>query len=138
MKEVVKSIANWFAQAVPEPTDRNRMVQLGVCLEEVSEVLAACGLGVGSRTVEHLANGLKAGLMEIKEVDRIALLDGLCDVVVTAIGVAHMYGFDFVGALAEVDRANWSKFVDGKPLFTSQGKIAKSVHYTPPALDDFV
>lgn len=138
MKEVVKSIAAWFGQAVPCPSDRNQRVQLGVCMEEISEVLTACNLGVYARTVEHIANGLKDGLAEINEVDRIALLDGLCDVVVTAIGVAHMYGFDFVGALTEVDRANWSKFVDGIATFTPQGKIAKSPNYTPPSLEDFV
>lgn len=38
----------------------------------------------------------------------------------------------------EVDRSNWSKFVDGKPVFNEQGKIAKPESYSPPNLVEFV
>ena len=67
-----------------------------------------------------------------------ALLDSLADQVVTAIGVAHCAGMDFPGALAEVNRSNWSKFENGAPVFLTGGKIGKGEFYTPPNLTDFV
>jgi len=37
----ISIIKLWFERAVPEPTDKNRAVQLGVHFEEVSEMLVA-------------------------------------------------------------------------------------------------
>ena len=70
--------------------------------------------------------------------DRDAMLDSLCDQIVTATGVAHMFGMDIQGALNEVNRSNWSKFVDGKPVFDINGKIAKPATYSKPDLSAFV
>lgn len=42
--------------------------------------------------------------------DKKALLDALCDQIVTALGVGYMMGFDMEGALAEVNRSNYTKF----------------------------
>ena len=70
--------------------------------------------------------------------DRQLLLDSLCDQIVTAVGVAHMFGLDITGALEEVNRSNWSKFVDGEPVFNKHGKIAKGPNYSPPDLSKFV
>ena len=69
---------------------------------------------------------------------RTELLDALCDQIVTAVGVAHMFGLDIEGALAEVNRSNWSKFVDGKPTFDANGKIAKPATYSKPDLTPFL
>jgi predicted HAD superfamily Cof-like phosphohydrolase len=70
---------------------------------------------------------------------RVELLDALCDQVVTAIGVAYMMGMDIEGALAEVNRSNWSKFKGGfVPVFNEHGKIAKCAEYTPPELSDYI
>lgn len=33
---------------------------------------------------------------------------------------------------------NWSKFVDGKPVFDEKGKLKKGDIYTPPDLGKFV
>ena len=49
-----------------------------------------------------------------------------------------MFGLDIEGALAEVIRSNYSKFVDGKPVFDANGKIAKPATYSPPDLTAFV
>lgn len=43
-----------------------------------------------------------------------------------------------VSSFEEVNRSNWSKFVDGKPVFDENGKIKKGDGYTPPDLSKFV
>ena len=49
-----------------------------------------------------------------------------------------MFGLGIEGALAEVNRSNWSKFVDGAPVFDANGKIAKPATYSKPNLEQFV
>lgn len=145
----IPCIKQWFQLAVPEPTDKNRAVQIGCHFEEVGEMLDATvpNSRLGS-DLHEAANHLKAGPQTPEEVeymrgvfariDRTELLDALCDQIVTAVGVAHMFGMDIEGALAEVNRSNWSKFVDGKPTFDANGKIAKPATYSKPNLEQFV
>lgn len=137
----IEEIANWFVQAVPEPTDKNRSVQVGCHLEEVAEMAGAFGEAFLARTIDGTAGIYKtAGTIVIDDqgIDRKELLDSLADQIVTAVGVAHMFNLDIIGGLAEVNRSNWSKFVDGKPVFNEHGKIAKGPDYTPPDLNAFV
>lgn len=145
----IPCIKQWFTLAVPTPTDKNRSVQLGVHMEEVVEMLDAIvpnsPLADAMRAV---ADDMKAGPETPEEaeymrgvfarIDRTELLDALCDQIVTAVGVAHMFGLDIEGALAEVNRSNWSKFVDGKPTFDANGKIAKPATYSKPDLTPFL
>ena len=147
---LIETIAQWFVRAVPEPTAANTLVQLGCHFEEVDEMLTALKKSDDDVCMGTLADALKQAAGEDpKEVedfmaefapqfDMPELLDALCDQIVTAVGVAHMMGFDLPGALAEVNRANWSKFVDGAPLFDSNGKITKGPLYLPPRLAPFV
>lgn len=150
----IESIKTWFGLAVPEPTDANRTMQLGCHYEEVAEM--AEHYSVWKATHKALvaeATRLKEeakttpqgmwGLTESETEDeylarRIELLDSLADQIVTAVGVAHMFGLDISGALAEVNRSNFSKFVDGKPVFDANGKIAKPATYSKPDLTPFV
>ena len=83
-----------------------------------------------SYLVNHL---LQIGTDEKKE-----LLDSLIDQMVTAMGVGHMMGFDMMSALAEVNRSNFSKLEDGRPVFDVNGKITKGKNYTPPELGGFI
>jgi predicted HAD superfamily Cof-like phosphohydrolase len=136
--EVINSVKAWFVEAVPVPTERNKAVQLGVHLEEVGEMLLACDEGIKSNLVDHWGFELKSAGKPPERVHMKELADSLGDQIVTAVGVAHMYGIDIVGVLTEVDRANWSKFVDGKAQFDANGKIAKSANYTPPDLTPFL
>lgn len=137
----IESIKTWFELAVPAPTDKNRAVQFGVHLEEVAEMLRA--LFPGSNQVADLLE-LKATFFKaeypgvFENYERVELLDSLADQIVTAVGVAHMFGLDISGALAEVNRSNFSKFVDGKPVFDANGKIAKPATYSKPDLTPFV
>jgi len=130
----LKETLCWFEEAVREPTLTNMNVQVGVSLEETAEMIAA--LGLSCPELDKLATDLKAGTVKIDmaKVDRKELLDACCDQIVTNVGVARMFDLDIIGGMTEVNRSNWSKFVDGKPIFNENGKIVKGPNYTPPDL----
>lgn len=141
---MIHSIKEWFKAAKPNPSTADVCVQIGCHYEEVSEMSAVLYDGV------RFALASTAVLYKIKHSEyldaveelsadaRVELLDALCDQIVTAVGVAYMMGMDIEGALAEVNRSNWSKFEGGVPVFNEQGKIAKGVQYTPPELSDYI
>lgn len=66
------------------------------------------------------------------------LLDALCDQIVTATGVGTFLGMNVPGGLAEVNRSNYSKFVDGQPVFDENKKVMKGPDYTKPNLKPFI
>lgn len=139
---MIESIKQWFKVAIPKPTDKQRAVQVGVHFEEVGEMAESIGeawLENGlQETARYYKTSAEIGRQVTLHADRRALLDSLCDQIVTAVGVAHMFNLDLAGALAEVDRANWSKFVDGQPVFDANGKIAKGPNYSPPDLTSYL
>lgn len=140
----------WFELAVPNPTKKNVHVQLGVHIEEFAEMCEAMVVTTPdsnqhaawralTQCAKIMARTLKQGEATVVSVDQKELLDSLCDQRVTAIGVAHMFGFDFDGAVEEVDNSNFSKFKDGKPVFDENGKIAKNMAtYFKPDLSKFL
>lgn len=138
---MIDIIQLWFKKAVPNPTDKNRAVQYGCHLEEITEMLDEV-LQVNQDATDLLqdeANWFKTkfdGNPTIR--DKEEFLDSLCDQIVTAVGVAYMNGFDIVGALQEVNSSNWSKFENGEPIFDENGKIKKGPNYRPPDLSKFV
>ena len=134
MEKQFMNVLEWFAAAVPNPTDKNKVVQLGCHVEEFAEMLHALHPAselaiVTSRYADNLKNG-----NAMPSCDKAELLDALCDQLVTICGVGYMLGFDMLGALAEVNRSNFSKFENGKP----QGKIVKGKHYSKPDLKPFL
>lgn len=135
--DTLSSISEWFRRAVPSPSHKNLSVQAGCHFEEMAEFADAVGNKWLADHLHECADELKGGRWELVA-DPVPTLDSLCDLIVTAIGVAHMSGWNIAAALAEVDRANWSKFVDGFPVFDNNGKIAKSENYIPPDLASFV
>ncbi len=148
MSEEIKSIKQWFELAKPNPTIEDACVQIGCHYEEVAEMAAALSDSVvfkinktadlyKSKEPSFLISAEEAKL-GIGEVNRSEVLDALCDQIVTSIGVAHMLGFDIVGALNEVNDSNYSKFENGKPVFNEQGKISKGKDYFAPDLAKFV
>jgi predicted HAD superfamily Cof-like phosphohydrolase len=140
MNELQRTL-NWFQLAVPTPTDKNKSVQIGCFFEEVSEVVEALGdYSSQYGLISDMARDYKTyeGKIYLTPQQRLELLDGLCDTIVTAVGVAHMFDMDIMGAMSEVNRSNFSKFVDGKPVFNEQGKIAKPATYSAPSLEKFV
>ena len=70
--------------------------------------------------------------------DRIGLLDSIADQIVTATGVGTFLGMNVPGALAEVNRSNYSKFEDGEPVFNENKKVMKGKDYTPPDLKPYI
>ena len=140
MNTDISIIKLWFERAVPNPTDKNRAVQLGVHFEEVGEMAEAMHDPATARHINSAADFYKNhGGLPNDDVNRKELLDALCDQIVTAVGVAHMFGMDIAGALSEVNRSNWSKFDEnGQPIFNEHGKIAKGTNYTPPNLEGFL
>lgn len=71
--------------------------------------------------------------------DRIGLLDSIADQIVTATGVGTFLGMNVPGALAEVNRSNYSKFnAEGEPIFNENMKVMKGPFYTKPDLTPYV
>lgn len=146
VSEPLADTLKWFELAVPEPTWKNKSVQLGVHFEEILEMLCALVAGSESKEYDGLSqlswafkNCLRIEYEEMESLtDKKELLDSLCDQIVTALGVGYMFSFDMKSALAEVVRSNWSKFENGKPVFDDNGKIKKGANYTPPQLQEFI
>lgn len=146
--DTLQDTANWFEAAVPTPTAKNISTQLGVHVEEVNEMLTAFEIlddEVGAvllmharMYMMHLANFLKAENPVVSLEHNVDFLDSLCDQIVTATGVAHMFDMDIVGAMNEVNASNFSKFINGIPQFDSNLKITKGPDYFKPNLEPFV
>lgn len=142
-QNTINQIENWFKTAVPNPTIDNQRVQLGCHLEEVCEMLDVFGSLDAGKELVDLSKAFKTHRIyengfALSNGSKIELLDALCDQIVTAIGVAHMFGMDIQGALQEVANSNDSKFEDGKPVFNEHGKIAKGKNYFKPELAKFI
>lgn len=136
----LKRTKEWFEQAIPEPTIEQACIQIGCHLEEVSGMANAIGdfdlesdICTASREYKEVV-----GFIPNESVDKLALADSLAYQIVTAIGIAHMYGIDIEGALEEVNRSNFSKFENGKAVFDENGKITKGKNYSKPNLKPFV
>lgn len=133
----------WFEIAVPTPTIKQACIQIGCGYEETAELAGTLGdVQLSMQLYRGSNKWKKAGKNEIKHIssdlDRVQFLDDIVDEIVTRIGKAHMLGMDILGALEEVNRSNFSKFENGKPLFNEQGKISKGEHYTPPNLTPYI
>lgn len=136
----IERTKQWFEQAISEPTIEHQSIQLGCHVEEFAEMLGSVDLHEWAHDIDLLATDLKVGDDSTSNlsINRKELLDSLADQIVTAVGVAHMFGMDISGALEEVNRSNFSKFENGKPVFDDNGKITKGRDYTPPNLKPFI
>lgn len=153
-QDVLRNTEDWFKKALPDPTDKDLSTQYSVFLEEVMETLDSVYMSSGSHGVEKhaklvitklksdvnfLIDLLRSGRITLVVKDRTEFLDGLADTVVTAQATAHAAGMDLPGALDEVNKSNFSKFVDGEPIFIEgTRKIGKGPNYFKPNLEPFV
>ena len=144
MSELEKTL-EWFKQAIPEPTIESACVQIGCAYEETGELASTLNDDDAAYEIGYVAKKYKSKSIAYIEAmecltpeNKIQMLDDIVDEIVTRIGIGHNMGFDILGALAEVNRSNFSKFEDGKPVFNEQGKISKGKDYTPPKLDSFI
>ncbi len=143
------NIDRWHKLARPVVTDRGFNVQLGCHLEEVVEMLdsllfsdtsniqAPRQLGNHMAVREHLhclAESLKSGQVTADIFNRKEFADSIGDQIVTVVGAGHCARMDTITIAQRVDASNWSKFVNGVPVFDANGKIAKGPGYFKPDL----
>lgn len=147
MSDSISQTKKWMATAIPEPKSKNQHTQLGVHFEEVSELIqqlephdsqTSALLMDAFYALERLANHLKQSDFVVSLRDRPAVLDSICDQIVTGVGIAHNYGMDVEGGMQEVNRSNFSKFEAGKPVFNENLKIIKGRFYTKADFKPFV
>lgn len=141
---LIQSIIQWFKLAKPKPTNQNVVQQIAYHFEEVAEMCEALQF---HNTAEEIKS-IKQALLDyaenddcdyfVSQIDKVALLDALCDQQVTAIGVGILLGFDMENGLDEVNKSNYSKFENNKPVIDAQGKIIKGKYYRKPELTQFV
>lgn len=138
MTDTIQQILKWHRAACPEPDNKAISVQIGCHYEEVAEMFIATNNHEEDAT--HYAKFYKGkhGCENVVNFDKPALLDSLCDQIVTALGVGYRLGFDMAGALAEVARSNDSKMVNGRFEYDENGKVMKPDGYSPPNLDPFL
>ena len=139
-----QEIHQWFEKAFPERTPRLFELQLGVMLEEVTELLQALGLPHHElqETSDHLKESRYTDFLETSTQDpsiRTEILDALADITVTTVGVGYSADVDYEGGLKEVVRSNNSKFAeDGSPIYNElTGKLMKAPLYSAPELETF-
>lgn len=148
--EIVHSITGvristdeWFAVVLANDapgTDRFP-VQLGCHLEEVVEMLQEVYVAdsdVNSALEEAIASltkaaeALKSGRQEVAVGNPEAFEDSLLDQLVTGTGLLKMRGADVAESVARVDVANFTKFVEGKPVYKDGGKVGKGPNFWNP------
>ena len=150
LAEIVYSITGvristdeWFAVVLANDapgTDRFP-VQLGCHLEEVVEMLNEVYVAdsdVNSALEEacieltKAAEALKSGQQEVAVGNPEAFEDSLLDQLVTGTGLLKMRGADVAESVARVDVANFTKFVEGKPVYKDGGKVGKGQNFWNP------
>ena len=103
---MIERILNWFRTAKPQPSLHDAAVQIGCHYEEVAEMVEAVDEGgIDAEAIADLAEHYKRlhtdiyaqELAELTPRNHKDLLDALCDQVFTAVGVAHMMGYDIEG-----------------------------------------
>lgn len=138
----LKRALEWHKQAVPNPTDKNKCIALGVHFEEIAEMMESLDLSGEADDMHNLASAFKLcqgwAMSVALKAHKIGLADSIFDQNVTSCGISNAYGFDHIGGLGEVNDSNCSKFVDGKAVFDANGKIDKPVSYRKPDLTRFI
>jgi hypothetical protein len=125
-------------------------VQMGCFLEEIAEFLAEViyfsdvkrdyAIGGAAHCLMILAKNLKKGSATaiIDHRRRAAALDALCDIEVTANGLAYLAGLNKPLADQRVLDSNDAKLVNGQPVILEGGKIGKPEGWMAPDLSDCI
>lgn len=134
----IVEIKLWFEAVSPNPNDRQRAIQIGQHLEETAGFAHSLGDPELMHQLARVANYYREiGRKHHTHADRRELLASCCNSIIALVGVAHMFGFDIVHAMSEVNRSNWSKFADGRPVFDHRGNLSRSENYSRPNLEGF-
>ena len=148
--EIVHSITGvristdeWFAVVIAnDAPDTDRFpVQLGCHLEEVVEMLREIWVHIPTldlaieescANLTAVADALKAGNARPTTTNLEAFEDSLLDQLVTGTGLLKMRGANVAESVARVDVANFTKFVEGKPVYKDGGKVGKGPNFWNP------
>ena len=148
MKDSVQDCYDFFMKGFPQSGPKNFRTQVGVMFEEIAETVAQFDaskpedvmiLTYLGQVIEQAGEDFENpyGVLGIK--DRVEFLDGLCDVMVTAVGLGRHSNMNVPGAFKEVNRSNNSKFAEnGEPILDKNLKLIKGPLYTKPDLKSFV
>lgn len=144
---VQQSISLWFIKANPVATDNFRKVQVGVSVEEFSEMLETLASTVENSKLNNVVEQLKtiAGIFKDGTLNDVAqyydmdklmdksnaklrkkFLDDCMDTCVTLNGNAVAFDMNPSLALEKVDYCNWSKYKNGQVVYLDNGKIGKA------------
>ena len=140
----VKEFMNLASQDVPAtltiPSESDRKLRAKLILEEAFELIEK-GLGV-EVSIPNGADYLDVEQLEyqcVMEVDPVEAMDGAVDTLwVGVTGVAAIFGLTdkLEACIAEVDRSNLSKFIDG--YRREDGKWQKGPSYSPADLKTII
>ena len=88
-------------------------------------------------------NLIKEELDEFKQAldnsDLLEAADALTDILYVTYGAGHAFGINLDACFEEVQNSNMSKLgIDGKPIYSNQGKVLKGPNYFKPDLSKFV
>ena len=139
---VLMTTDKWFAVVLENDapgTDRFP-IQVGCHLEEIVEMLVELELEDELRqevetavaSLTKVADALKTARADVGTKNEVAFSDSILDQRVTGTGLLKMQGVDVAETVARVDVANFTKFVNGKPLYKEGGKIAKGPDFWNP------
>lgn len=104
-------------------------MRLRLIVEEVAELLAACGYITASTRIDFTE------LVKEGETDLVEAADALGDLEYVTNGAAHGMGINLPVVVKEVHRSNMTKLgPDGKPIYRDDGKILKGENYEKPDL----
>ena len=118
-------------------------------VEDVKEFRRRYGINTPAKTAEEVRTQFGCVLEEYQELfgaiiescfaPSLKVLDGICDLLYTTIGLALALGCDIEGAFAEVQRSNMTKLgADGKPIYREDGKVLKGPNFEPPRLEPYL
>lgn len=142
------AIQEWQQIVRPNASEKHTSLALGIFLEEVGELLEEFTqvtfaesndptLPSAASDLKKLASNLKANqtLVVLTKDCRKNTVKELADVIVTAVGLGQVLKLEVPAACERVNLSNYSKFVDGKPIYDANGKATKGPNYKEANLD---
>lgn len=118
MIHAIEDIIHWNTEAGNTPDKFNRHLETSMLAEELSEVI-----------------------IWLKNKDKVEVVDWILDLFWVWVGTMYkmwVSAEQIEECFNEIARSNYSKFVDGKAIKDSTGKIIKPVSYFKPNLVDIL
>jgi len=116
VKEFMKTFGQEVEESAKFPNDKVLKLRIELIKEELCELEEA-----------------------IKNKDLIEVADALTDILYVTYGAGHAFGINLDACFDEVQRSNMSKLdLNGKPIYSQQGKVLKGPNYFAPNLSKFI